>query len=260
MALARWQGTVLDSSGDVVASATVAVYSETTGALATIYSDRAGTVSITNPTTADSDGFVGFYASGDAYRIVATSGATSREFRYVGIGTNSERDLELVTIAESTQSNVTGVTASGLNLYRKISLEVDYLSSVTDDVELNARVSIDGGSTYVTSSSYTYTLDRRTSTTPALAGSGGTTGFALSISLGTGVGEFYQGVITLQNHTSTATFKYVNAYGSVYDSAPVFRAADFRGLVATGSAITDLQLFASSGNINYKVRLRGELL
>ena len=63
MVLARWQSSILDDTGAPVASATVAVYSETTGALATIYSDRAGTVSITNPTTADSDGFVYFYAA-----------------------------------------------------------------------------------------------------------------------------------------------------------------------------------------------------
>jgi len=260
MALARWQGTILDSSGDVVASATVAVYSETTGALATIYSDRAGTTSITNPTTADSDGFVGFYAAGDAYRIVATSGSTSREFRYVGIGTNSENDTELVTISDNTISNATAVILSNLDLYRQVVIEIERLQPLVDATDLQAFVSVNGGASYVGGTLNLYTLDRRTASTAALSGSAGASSLILATNLGTGTGEFYQGTIVLKNHTDTSTYKYVNSTGSVYDATPDFRASDMRGLVLAGGAVTNFAFQMSSGNQNCKLRVKGELL
>lgn len=92
MALARHQFTVADASGNIVPSATITVYDEATAALAAIYSDRAGLLALGNPFTADAEGFAAFYALGGAYRIDATSGLFSRTWRYVGIGTASERD------------------------------------------------------------------------------------------------------------------------------------------------------------------------
>lgn len=260
MVLARWQSSILDDAGAPVASASVAVYSETTGALATIYSDRAGAVSITNPTTADSDGFVGFYAVGDAYRIVATSGTTSREFRYVGIGTASEEDKPLVTIAESTFSASSNVIFSGLDSYRAIEIDIDRLQVSTDTADMHMLVSTDDGSTYIGGTSNLYTLDRRTAATAALTGSTGDSKLLLATNMGTGTGEFYHGTITMFNHTDTNTYKYINSEASVYDATPDFRASDMKGVVLTGTAITNIAIQASTGNISGKVVLKGEEL
>lgn len=92
MALARWQRTIVDDAGDVVPSASVEVRKESDNSLATIYSDRLGTTPLANPFTADAEGFAAFHAVGGAYKVTATSGAFSREWRYVPLGTAAERD------------------------------------------------------------------------------------------------------------------------------------------------------------------------
>jgi hypothetical protein len=93
MVLARWQATVQDNEGNVLPAASVRVEREATGfPLATIYSDRAGTVPLGNPFPADSEGFAAFHVAGGAYRITVTSGATARTYRYVAIGLAAERD------------------------------------------------------------------------------------------------------------------------------------------------------------------------
>lgn len=95
MALARWQATIMDESGEAQPSAQVTVTTEG-GGLAQLYSDRDGLTPIGNPITADSEGFVFFHVTGGAYRIDATLGAFTRTWRYVGISTSSEHDFSEV--------------------------------------------------------------------------------------------------------------------------------------------------------------------
>ncbi len=260
MTVARWQGTVVDSAGATVASASVAVYSETTGALATIYSDRAGTVSITNPTTADSEGFVGFYAAGDAYRIVASSGATSREFRHVGIGTSQEEDKQLTTLLTQTFSGFASLSYGNLDLYKRLEFKIDKLGVSVDGADVSCFVSIVDGPPFIGGTSYRYTLDRHTVTTAGLSGSAGAAGMMFAENLGTGTGEFYQGTITMENHTDGSTYKYVNSLGSAYDATPALVAMDMKGLVVTGGSVTDFAIQPSSGLISGSIVIRGELL
>src|SRR5690606_19175355 len=95
MALARYQFTVVDDQGNVVPEAQVEVRRDTIGQpLVSLYKDREGTVLAGNPITADVEGFVGFHVVGGAYRIRAYKGDFERIWRYVGIGTASEYDLE----------------------------------------------------------------------------------------------------------------------------------------------------------------------
>lgn len=91
--LAVWQATIVDSHGDVVSNASVQVLIESSGALAALFADRDGETPISNPITADENGFVRFYAAGNSYRITATSGSFSRTWRHVPIGLLSELDV-----------------------------------------------------------------------------------------------------------------------------------------------------------------------
>lgn len=93
MALARFQRTIVDASGNVVASPTIAVRDQVTNALISLYSDRAGATSISNPFTGTSAGLAAFHAAGGAYKITATSGAFSISWDWVGIGTAQEYDF-----------------------------------------------------------------------------------------------------------------------------------------------------------------------
>ena len=94
MALARFQRSIVDTSGNVVASPTITVRDQVTNALISLYSDRDGLTAISNPFTGTSGGLAAFHAAGGAYKITATSGAFSITWDWVGIGTTQEYDLE----------------------------------------------------------------------------------------------------------------------------------------------------------------------
>ena len=108
MALARWQATIVDGAGNVQPGASIEVRSEVGGApLVTLYSDRAGTTLLGNPVGADADGFAAFHVAGGAYRITATKGGFSREWRYVPIGLAGESDGATSGVAFSFDAGVT---------------------------------------------------------------------------------------------------------------------------------------------------------
>ena len=118
MALAVFQRTITDGSGNTLSGASVEVRKETVGTpLATLYSDRDGNTSESNPVTADSDGFVRFYVEAGAYKIAATSGSLSITWRHVAIGTAAEVDTPIPiasggtgqTSAAAARNAITGV-------------------------------------------------------------------------------------------------------------------------------------------------------
>src|SRR5690606_22682507 len=93
MALAVWQSTIVNRSGDVQPNAQVEVRLESSGALAAIYSDRSGSTPLDNPFIADSNGFARFYAAGGAYKITASLGDFSHTYRHQSIGLLAEQDV-----------------------------------------------------------------------------------------------------------------------------------------------------------------------
>lgn len=105
MALARWQATIVDDAGNTQASASVEVRDESDNSLVSIFSDRDGVTPLSNPMSADSEGFAAFHTFGGAYKITATKGAFSRVWRYVGIGTAGEYDVEGIVVDIAAQIN-----------------------------------------------------------------------------------------------------------------------------------------------------------
>ena len=93
MTLSAWQATVQDANGNIVPNAEVTVLVESTGLPATIYSTRGG-AALSNPFTADINGFAQFYANKGEYRITAVSGVFSNIFRYVRIGDAGGYDVQ----------------------------------------------------------------------------------------------------------------------------------------------------------------------
>lgn len=87
MPLTVWQRNIVQTNGDIVPSASVEVRRESDSALATLYDNEDGTGSpLSNPLTADGNGFVRFYTAAGAYRIVATSGLFSATWRHEAFG------------------------------------------------------------------------------------------------------------------------------------------------------------------------------
>ena len=82
MALPIFQRTVVKDNGDIIPNAVVEVRLESTGELATLFSDRAGTVTLSNPFSADSSGLAVFYANPNEYKITATGNSGSVVWRY----------------------------------------------------------------------------------------------------------------------------------------------------------------------------------
>lgn len=144
MVLARWQSTIVDTAGNVQPGASVRVEAELPGSpLASLYSDRAGTVAIGNPITAGTDGSVGFHVIGGAYKITATLGAFSQTFRYVAVGRAAESDALSTGLRYRFDSSVVDadpgaglVRFNNATLASVTSLFVDLLSD--DAVDLTA--------------------------------------------------------------------------------------------------------------------------
>ena len=93
MTNSAWQATIQNESGDIVPTAEITVIDEGTGLNATIFSTRGG-AALTNPFTADSNGFAQFYASFGEYRIeaVEASQGIAETWRYVRLGDGGSID------------------------------------------------------------------------------------------------------------------------------------------------------------------------
>ncbi len=91
MARARHEFAVVNDRGDLQPGATVEVRKESDGLIAAIFSDRAGASPMANPFTT-LDGNVAYHVAGGAYKVTATFGPYTKEFRYVAVGTLGEAD------------------------------------------------------------------------------------------------------------------------------------------------------------------------
>jgi len=107
-----WQATVTDDTGDVLPGAQIDVVIERTGTDATLFGNRAGTTSLSNPFFADSEGFARFYTEPGSYRITATAsgGGTTRTWRYVSL---FDFDANVGTAAGDVPLNSSLVPKSG---------------------------------------------------------------------------------------------------------------------------------------------------
>lgn len=87
-----WQAFITDGGEAIVQGASVTVYNEASGALATLYDGPAGAATA-NPQTSAIDGLVRFYVPAGKYKIVVTKGALSKEFRHCPTGEAGSKDV-----------------------------------------------------------------------------------------------------------------------------------------------------------------------
>lgn len=83
MALAVYQGNVVNDSGDVMPAAQVSVLDAETGNPVTLKPNRDGSGTLSNPFNADEDGFFRFYAPAGRVDIVWSYGGDERRFNDV---------------------------------------------------------------------------------------------------------------------------------------------------------------------------------
>lgn len=113
MALPAFNRTIVDDAGNILAGASVEVRLRSTLNLASIFSDRDGAVGISNPTTADSNGFVQFYVAAGRYRVTATDGSTTLIWDDVVIGIPSD-EMQLAARSVYARADATAGTAASL--------------------------------------------------------------------------------------------------------------------------------------------------
>lgn len=131
MALAAITRTVLDAAGNATSGGSVEIRNEVGGALATLFSDRAGASAIGNPFTAGAAQFTAYMSAG-RYRVDIT----------VAGNTATERDivaLDDVPLSGAITSSVVSV-ASAVSLTNGVSVNVTSISLPAGDYDVNAQV------------------------------------------------------------------------------------------------------------------------
>lgn len=223
MVLARWQATILDEEGNILPAAQIEVRREVTGSpLAVLYSDRDGLVTIGNPVSADSDGFVSFHLVGGAVRITATLGGFTRTWRYVGIGTLSEYDADAIT--SLTGGDTGGITIAGG-------------SQSGDDIQITSTTNATKGTINLGSATAGVFVDE---TDSLLAVGRNETAIVLA-------GASVNSKITVHSDSTTESIVEGRSHSATAAQGAVIRGARSRGTAASQSVVSaDDELFCLS--------------
>jgi len=136
----------------VAATADVEVRRESDGALASIFSDRAGSSAISQPGfQADSEGRFIFFAAGiaDGYQVKVTKGAETHTARYQATGTARELDADPFWAT---------VLAAATRLAARLTLRALGFDGVTTRATNTILAAADAGEAFVATGSFTQTL------------------------------------------------------------------------------------------------------
>jgi hypothetical protein len=147
MTLSVWQRTIVNTNGDVIGGASVEVRRESDDVLITLFSTPSVSgPTLSNPVSADSAGFVRFYAAEGAYRITATSGAFSAVWRNVQLGTaqrvNADQNLTTADNVEFAGLNIDNVFIDGNSIGSATG--EDLLITPQGDLVINADINATG--------------------------------------------------------------------------------------------------------------------
>lgn len=110
MAYSAFQRSIVTETGAVIGGASVEVREGGSGGpLATLYADAAGSATLSNPASADAEGFIRFYLAGGRYYILASGGGASIAWEDVQIGNAQSRD-----VTDTAGNGVLGSDAPGV--------------------------------------------------------------------------------------------------------------------------------------------------
>ena len=160
----------------------------------------------------------------------------------------------LILINSQTASNDTEIVFNNTHLtstYDNYMLQIDDLVPVSDASVLRLQVSIDNGSAYLAATNYNFfsLFGIDSGTTITGSNSGGTTNFPLATDCGTGTGENVS--VTLRMHNiNSSLYKVMNAEVAQYNSNAVAQFRTGACAITTTSAINNIRVYMSSGNIS----------
>lgn len=133
MAYSVWQAFITDAGEQVVPGATASVFKESDGSPATLYDGPAG-APIGWSVVSSADGLARFFVAGGTYKIVATKGAFTKEFRHVQLGDSASRDVVLAPGGALGYEHL-GVVGGAASLDGAGKVPSAQLPSYVDDVE-----------------------------------------------------------------------------------------------------------------------------
>lgn len=196
-----------------------------------------------NITTAAGDIAVFYeYASGD-WRCTNYSAAT-------GKAVSSGGSIILLSTKPASASPSLDFTSSIDSTYSSYMFVMDEIRPATDGANLRMLFSTDGGSTWITTASYKWIWEGRTTTGGNFAADASAGYMTLSQDIGSAAGEALTGEITVNNPSSTTNFKLYRGQMSFTDSAGLFSLMSCGGgYFVAATDIDAIQFLFNSGNI-----------
>lgn len=139
-----------NSGVSVAGGASVEIRDSVSGALVQLWSDRAGTTTITNPVTADSNGFFRVYATPARLNIKATSGAFIQELKDVEVFNSNENNDDINSNISDIDANISDIN-SNISDIRNITKPITLNDVDTDhDIKIKAGSVLDStGTKYI---------------------------------------------------------------------------------------------------------------
>lgn len=141
----KFYDSLLDQYGNVVAGASVTVYSYGTTTLASLYSDSAGTTPISNPVTTNNNGYFEFYAANGHYTLSITgTNFTAKQVTDILIQDINDVGAWTGVFTGATRTVPVSVTSSTTTAIDATLSNVFYVSSLTGNTTLAITGGADG--------------------------------------------------------------------------------------------------------------------
>lgn len=159
MPFARKNLTIQDGEGNIVNGATVQFRNESTLALPQVYSDKAGTTALGNPYVAADGRNAGAYLIGGYYRITATLGSLTVEWRDEPVGLAQGTDFGGGELAVESFTGATGTISQQTThaIVKRAAPATTGLSLPDASARNGRRLSIADNSTSITDHTITLT-------------------------------------------------------------------------------------------------------
>lgn len=158
----------------------------------------------------------------------------------------------LILVEEKTASSSASLdfTSCFTSTYDNYLIQIQDLLPATDGAALAFRVSTDGGSSYVSSSSYQWTNHLGSTSAGAVVGSASATLMAFTFNQSADTALYgFSGNINAFNPRGSSLRKIWQGSGMLYTSADIPQVVNFFGVYAATTAVTAFQILADSGNL-----------
>lgn len=159
----------------------------------------------------------------------------------------------LLSQSASTSANIVFNSTYLTSTYKNFVLEMINVIPATDEVSFYFTASTDNGSSYLAGTNYEYHIDKSTVAGSSYASTASNAAaqipMIVAAVMGNNTGESYSGSIVMSNPLGTASYKLCDLSGSVFNSVGETITSAGIGTIKTVSAINNIKLATSSGNI-----------